>query len=40
MWPLDDVPTAIRAVHGVHECRTILAAGQAVGITSEATAAR
>lgn len=38
MWPSDGAPTAMRTVHGVDEWLTFIAAGQAVGITSEATA--
>ncbi|MEV0731608.1 LysR family transcriptional regulator [Polymorphospora sp. NPDC050346] len=38
MWPADAAPTTIRITHSVDEWLTLIAAGQAVGITSEATA--
>jgi DNA-binding transcriptional LysR family regulator len=38
LWPADSAPTATRTTHGVDEWLTLIAAGQAVGITSEATA--
>ncbi|MEU4689389.1 LysR family transcriptional regulator [Actinoplanes sp. NPDC023714] len=37
LWPAGQGP-AVRATHGVDEWLTLIAAGQAVGITSEATA--
>ena len=37
LWPGDVVPAGTREVHGVDEWLTLVAAGQAVGITSEAT---
>ena len=38
LWAADSAPTATRTTHGVDEWLTLIAAGQAVGITSEATA--
>ncbi|MCY1137184.1 LysR family transcriptional regulator [Actinoplanes sp. Pm04-4] len=38
LWPPGSAPAAIRTTHGVDEWLTLIAAGQAVGITSEATA--
>ncbi|MEU4563118.1 LysR family transcriptional regulator [Actinoplanes sp. NPDC023936] len=38
LWPPGRGPAAIRSTHGVDEWLTLIAAGQAVGITSEATA--
>jgi DNA-binding transcriptional LysR family regulator len=38
LWPPDAPPTSIRATHGVDEWLTLIAAGQAVGVTSAATA--
>jgi DNA-binding transcriptional LysR family regulator len=38
LWQPDTTPTTIRPAHGVDEWLTLIAAGQAVGITSEATA--
>ncbi|HEY3262548.1 MAG TPA: LysR family transcriptional regulator [Pseudonocardiaceae bacterium] len=38
LWQPDAAPAAIRTTHGVDEWLTLIAAGQAVGITSEATA--
>ncbi|SCL27267.1 DNA-binding transcriptional regulator, LysR family [Micromonospora pallida] len=38
LWPSGQAPRAVRSVHGVDEWLTLIAAGQAVGITSEATA--
>jgi DNA-binding transcriptional LysR family regulator len=38
LWPVDAAPAAIRSVDGVDEWLTLIAAGQAVGMTSEATA--
>ena len=38
LWPPGGAPKTIRATHGVDEWLTLIAAGQAVGITSEATA--
>ncbi|MEU8242665.1 LysR family transcriptional regulator [Actinoplanes missouriensis] len=38
LWPPGQGPAAIRSTHGVDEWLTLIAAGQAVGITSEATA--
>ncbi|WP_433833528.1 LysR family transcriptional regulator [Actinoplanes sp. CA-015351] len=38
LWPTGHGPAAIRATSGVDEWLTLIAAGQAVGITSEATA--
>ncbi|WP_246278697.1 LysR substrate-binding domain-containing protein [Phytohabitans rumicis] len=37
LWPPDATP-AVRHTHGVDEWLTLIAAGQAVGVTSEATA--
>jgi DNA-binding transcriptional LysR family regulator len=38
LWRAGERPTAIRRTHGVDEWLTLIAAGQAVGITSQATA--
>jgi DNA-binding transcriptional LysR family regulator len=38
LWPDGRGPAATRSTHGVDEWLTLIAAGQAVGITSEATA--
>jgi hypothetical protein len=38
LWPTDAAPAGIRSVDGVDEWLTLIAAGQAVGMTSEATA--
>ncbi|HET6561651.1 MAG TPA: LysR family transcriptional regulator [Marmoricola sp.] len=38
LWPADAAPGATRETHGVDEWLTLIAAGQAIGITSEATA--
>lgn len=38
LWQPGPPPVAVRATHGVDEWLTLIAAGQAVGITSEATA--
>lgn len=38
MWPPEAAPASTRDVHGVDEWLTLIAAGQATGITSEATA--
>ena len=38
LWQPGSAPAAIRSAHGVDEWLTLIAAGQAVGITSEATA--
>ena len=38
LWPADAAPAGIRSVDGVDEWLTLIAAGQAVGMTSEATA--
>jgi DNA-binding transcriptional LysR family regulator len=38
IWPPGEAPTATRTTHGVDEWLTLIAAGQAVGLTSEATA--
>jgi DNA-binding transcriptional LysR family regulator len=40
LWTPPDAPVATRAVHGVEDWLTAIAAGQAVGISSEATAAQ
>ena len=37
MWLPDAAPAATRETHGVDEWLTLIAAGQAVGMTSEAT---
>ncbi|MFN8167633.1 MAG: LysR family transcriptional regulator [Candidatus Nanopelagicales bacterium] len=37
LWPDGDGPAATREIHGVDEWLTLIAAGQAVGMTSEAT---
>jgi DNA-binding transcriptional LysR family regulator len=38
LWPADAAPAGTRSVDGVDEWLTVIAAGQAVGMTSEATA--
>jgi DNA-binding transcriptional LysR family regulator len=38
LWQSGTAPAAIRTTHGVDEWLTLIAAGQAVGVTSEATA--
>jgi len=38
LWPADSQPVAVRTTSGLDEWLTLIAAGQAVGITSEATA--
>ena len=38
LWQPGTAPAVVRAAHGVDEWLTLIAAGQAVGITSEATA--
>lgn len=38
LWPPETAPASIRDTHGVDEWLTLIAAGQAIGITSEATA--
>jgi DNA-binding transcriptional LysR family regulator len=38
LWPPEAAPRATRDTHGVDEWLTLIAAGQAIGITSEATA--
>ena len=38
LWPPDAAPAGTRSVHGVDEWLTVIAAGRAVGMTSEATA--
>jgi DNA-binding transcriptional LysR family regulator len=38
LWPPEAAPGATRDTHGVDEWLTLIAAGQAIGITSEATA--
>lgn len=38
LWPPDGAPATTRVTHGVEEWLTAIAAGQAVGVTSEATA--
>ncbi|MGA8211050.1 MAG: LysR family transcriptional regulator [Nocardioidaceae bacterium] len=38
LWPRSAAPTAERGVDGVDEWLTVIAAGQAVGVTAEATA--
>ncbi len=38
LWPPDGAPAGTREIHGVDEWLTVIAAGQAIGITSEATA--
>ncbi len=38
LWPADTAPAATRDTHSVDEWLTLIAAGQAIGITSEATA--
>lgn len=37
LWPAESSPTSTRAVRGVDEWLTLIAAGQGVGVTSEAT---
>ncbi|HEY5784595.1 MAG TPA: LysR family transcriptional regulator [Microlunatus sp.] len=38
LWPTGAAPTEVHEVHGMEEWLTVVAAGEAVGITSEATA--
>lgn len=38
LWPVDARPAVVRTTTGVDEWLTLIAAGQAVGVTSEATA--
>lgn len=38
LWPEGERPTVIRDVHGIEEWLTLIAAGEAIGMTSEATA--
>jgi DNA-binding transcriptional LysR family regulator len=38
LWPTGAAPTELHEVHGIEEWLTVVAAGEAVGITSEATA--
>ena len=38
LWPAGAAPTELHEVHGMEEWLTVVAAGEAVGITSEATA--
>ncbi|HEY5979378.1 MAG TPA: LysR family transcriptional regulator [Microlunatus sp.] len=38
LWPSGAAPTDLHEVHGMEEWLTVVAAGEAVGITSEATA--
>lgn len=38
LWPESARPTVLRDVHGMEEWLTLIAAGEAVGLTSEATA--
>ncbi len=38
LWPVGAAPTDLHEVHGMEEWLTVVAAGEAVGITSEATA--
>ncbi|MFC3737277.1 LysR family transcriptional regulator [Paractinoplanes deccanensis] len=38
LWPAGSAPASTRETHGVDEWLTLIAAGQAVGVTSEATA--
>lgn len=38
LWPADAAPTGLRRVDGIDEWLTVIAAAQAVGITSEAVA--
>jgi hypothetical protein len=38
LWPPGGAPASTRESHGVDEWLTLIAAGQAVGVTSEATA--
>ena len=40
LWPPSEAPAATRAVRGVDDWLTLIAAGQAVGITAEATTAQ
>lgn len=37
LWPAESAPTATRLVHGVEDWLIVITAGQAVGITAEAT---
>lgn len=38
LWPTDTAPTQVREVHGIEEWLTVVATGDAIGISSEATA--
>jgi len=38
LWPEDARPTSIKNVHGMEEWLTTIGAGEAIGMTSEATA--
>ena len=38
LWPEGARPTTLRKVHGIEEWLTLIAAGKAIGMTSEATA--
>lgn len=38
LWPDGERPTVVRDVHGIEEWLTLISAGEAVGMTSEATA--
>ena len=40
LWSASEAPAATRTVHGVEDWLTVIAAGQAVGISAEATAAQ
>jgi DNA-binding transcriptional LysR family regulator len=40
LWPAGAAPAATRTVHGIEDWLTVIAAGQAVGVTAEATAAQ
>ena len=40
LWTPSEAPAATRTVHGVEDWLTVIAAGQAVGISAEATAAQ
>jgi DNA-binding transcriptional LysR family regulator len=40
LWPAPPGPAALRTIRGVDEWLTVIAAGEAVGITAEATAAQ
>jgi DNA-binding transcriptional LysR family regulator len=40
LWSPSAAPAATRAVHGIEDWLTVIAAGQAVGISAEATAAQ